>query len=93
MANILKRFRELMTLKNLAVYILPRTDEHQSEYICPCDERVKFLTGFSGSSAIALISQTEAILWTDSRYFLQAEKELQEGWQMKKLIEGEKKWF
>ena len=65
----------------------------QSEYLCPCDERVQFLSGFSGSNAIALISQEEALLWTDGRYFLQAEKELAEGWSMRKMIESEKKWF
>lgn len=36
---------------------------------------------------------TEALLWTDSRYFLQAEKELADGWSMRKLLEEEKKWF
>lgn len=52
-----------------------------------------FISGFTGSNGIALISKTEALLWTDGRYFLQAEKELHEGWKMKKLIAGEKKWF
>ena len=52
--------------------MLPRTDEHQSEYLCPCDERVAFISGFTGSNAIAVISQTEALVWTDGRYFLQA---------------------
>lgn len=40
-----------------------------------------------------MVSQTEALLWTDGRYFLQAEKELQEGWQLKKILENEKRWF
>ena len=65
----------------------------QSEYLCPCDERVAFISGFTGSNALALISQDEALLWTDGRYFLQAEKELTEGWSMRKMIESEKKWF
>jgi Xaa-Pro aminopeptidase len=51
------------------------------------------VSGFSGSCAFALITLTEALLWTDSRYFLQAEKELKEGWAMRKILEGEKKWF
>ena len=42
---------------------------------------------------MAVVTMTKAALWTDSRYFLQAEKELQEGWEMRKLVEGEKKWF
>ena len=82
-----------MTQRGLAVYVLPRTDEHQSEYLSPADERIKFASGFSGSNAIAVITLTEALLWTDCRYFLQAEKELFEGWKMHKLLEGEKKWF
>ena len=68
------KFRELLTERGIDVYVLPRTDEHQSEYLCPCDERVAFISGFTGSNAIALVSQTEALVWTDGRYFLQAEK-------------------
>ena len=40
-----------------------------------------------------MISQKEAVLWTDGRYFLQAQKELTEGWRMEKIMDGEKKWF
>ena len=93
MAEILQQLREQMTQRGWAIYVLPRTDEHSSEYIGPSDERVKFISGFSGSNAITIISHSEALLWTDGRYFLQAEKELLEGWQMRKLIEGVKKWF
>jgi Xaa-Pro aminopeptidase len=93
MAETLAKLRELMKVRNWDLYVLPRTDEHSSEYIAPCDKRVEFVSGFSGSNAIALISHSEALLWTDSRYFLQAEKELREGWQMRKLQQGEKMWF
>ncbi len=51
------------------LYLLPRSDEHQSEYLSAVDERVEFISGFTGSNAIVLISQTEALLWTDGRYF------------------------
>ncbi len=54
---------------------------------------MQFISGFSGSNAVALISQEEALLWTDGRYFLQADKELQEGWKLKKMLATEKKWF
>jgi Xaa-Pro aminopeptidase len=54
---------------------------------------VAFISGFTGSNGIALISQNEALVWTDSRYFLQAPNELTEGWQMKKMIKGEPTWF
>lgn len=63
-----------MTQRGWAIYVLPRTDEHMSEYLGPVDDRVKFASGFSGSNAIAMITHTEAQLWTDCRYFLQAEK-------------------
>ena len=93
MAESVGKIRELMATRKWDLYLMPRTDEHQSEYIAPCDERVKFVSGFSGSNAIALISAKEALLWTDGRYFLQAEKELYPGWQLKKMVAGEKQWF
>ena len=58
--------------RNWDLYLLPRTDEHSSEEIAAEDQRVEFISGFSGSNATALISQKEALLWTDGRYFLQA---------------------
>ena len=51
-------------------------DAHASEYVCSADERRSFLTGFSGSAGSALVTAEKALLWTDSRYFLQAEKQL-----------------
>lgn len=63
-----------MTAKGIDVYVLPKTDEHQSEYLCNCDERVAFISGFHGSNALVVVTQTEALMWTDGRYFLQAEK-------------------
>jgi Xaa-Pro aminopeptidase len=61
--------------------------------LCPCDERLAYVSGFTGSNGIALISKEEALVWTDGRYFLQAEKELLPGWSMKKMLAQEKKWF
>lgn len=74
MAHILQRLRIEMLSRNLSLYLLPRTDEHQSEYLLPSDERVQYISGFSGSNALALISTNSAYLWTDGRYLLQAEK-------------------
>jgi Xaa-Pro aminopeptidase len=54
---------------------------------------VQYISAFSGSNALALVSHQNAYLWTDGRYLLQAEKELNAGWQLKKLLEGEKRWF
>lgn len=55
--KILPRLRELMNLNKFTWYVLPRSDEHQSEYLAKCDERVAFVSGFTGSNAIAIVSQ------------------------------------
>lgn len=47
-----------------------------SEYLAPCDARRAYLTGFTGSAGCAVVTQTEALCWTDGRYWLQAGKEL-----------------
>lgn len=72
----LQEIRQIIASQKIDVYVLPKSDEHQSEYLCQEDERLAFLTGFTGSFGLALVSQIDAFVWTDSRYFLQAEKEL-----------------
>lgn len=65
-----------------------------SEYIADRDERVKFISGFSGSAGFCLITQEIAYMWTDGRYWLQAGKELEEGWELKKSRQGnDLSWF
>lgn len=49
---------------------------YQSEYIAECDRRMEYVTGFSGSYGTAVIAENSAALWTDSRYFIQAEHQL-----------------
>ena len=68
--------RQLMKEMNIDVYIVPSSDNHQSEYVGDYFKSREFITGFTGSSGTAVITQTEAGLWTDGRYFIQAEKEL-----------------
>ncbi len=70
--------RQLMTEKNIDVYIVPSSDNHQSEYVGDYFKCREFITGFTGSAGTAVITQTEAGLWTDGRYFIQAEAELVE---------------
>lgn len=79
----LRRLRKLMKKHNIAVYIVPSEDQHQSEYTSVTDRRREFISGFKGSAGVAVItlddSETlsgQAALSTDGRYFLQAEKEL-----------------
>lgn len=72
----LSNLRNEMKKAGVDIYILPNTDPHQSEYIGDSDRAVLFLSGFSGSNATVVVTQDEAGLWTDGRYFIQAEKQL-----------------
>lgn len=52
----------------------------QSEYISERDERRRFVTGFDGSAGIAVVTEKEALLWTDGRYYQQALKQIDSNW-------------
>jgi len=81
--------RILMKDKGLDAYIIPHGDQHNNEYIAEADERIKFISNFSGSNGIGLLTQDIALMWTDGRYYIQIEKELYPGWKMKKMGAGE----
>ena len=68
--------RLLMEEKKIDAYIVPSADSHQSEYVGEYFKARAFLTGFTGSYGTVVITLTAAGLWTDGRYFIQAEKEL-----------------
>jgi len=68
--------RQKMSEVGLDAYILPFSDPHQSEYLPPHWKVREWISGFTGSAGTAMISQTTVGLWTDSRYWLQGEKEL-----------------
>lgn len=72
----LTRLREAMRTLGLDYYIVPSIDAHNNEYVPPAWRRLAWITGFTGSAGDALIGLDDAYLWTDSRYFLQAEQEL-----------------
>ena len=57
-------------------FIQTSSDAHCSEYVANCDKRREALTGFTGSNGTVIFSKTSAAMWTDSRYFIQAETEL-----------------
>ncbi len=57
-------------------YLIPHADEFQCEYTAPYAERLRFLTGFTGSAGIAVVGETQAAFFTDGRYTLQAKEEL-----------------
>ncbi|MBQ9705359.1 MAG: aminopeptidase P family N-terminal domain-containing protein [Paludibacteraceae bacterium] len=68
--------RSLMKQHQLAAYIVPGTDPHASEYMADHWKETTWLSGFKGETGTVLVTLGEAFLWTDSRYYLQAEKEL-----------------
>lgn len=68
--------RKEMAKENISLYIVPTSDFHDSEYVSPYFMARKFLSGFTGSAGILVVSKNEAALFTDGRYFIQAEKEL-----------------
>ena len=79
--------RTLMKERGYDAYIIPHGDCHDNEYIAEGDERIKFISNFSGSNGRGLVTQDVALMWTDGRYFIQIEKELYPGWKMKKMYE------
>eukprot|EP00347_Sterkiella_histriomuscorum_P001334 403372432 len=89
----LTKLRSIMKQHNLDAYLVFHNDAHSSEYIADCDERVKFISGFSGSNGLCLVTETQALMWTDGRYYLQAQKQLEQGWEMKKMEAGEPPYF
>jgi len=68
--------RAAMKARNLAAYLITSSDPHQSEYVAPHWETRKWLSGFTGSAGVLVVTMDHAGLWTDSRYFIQAEQQL-----------------
>ncbi len=68
--------RKLMKKYKLNAYLIPSTDPHQSEYVPALWQRRAWFSGFDGSAGDVLVTTDKAGLWTDSRYFLQAEDQL-----------------
>ena len=70
--------RRVMQREGIDAWISPSSDAHQSEYPTEYDKCRRFLSGFTGSAGTLLVMMEEAYLWTDGRYFLQAESELKD---------------
>lgn len=68
--------RKLMKEQGIDVYYVPSEDYHQSEYVGEYFKEREFISGFTGSAGAVVVTQDEAYLWTDGRYFLQAENQL-----------------
>lgn len=74
----LKHLRKLMSARGIKAYIEPTADPHQSEYVADHYKGRSFISGFTGSAGLVVITQEYANLWTDGRYFIQAEKEIED---------------
>lgn len=72
----LAAFRTIMSQNGLDAFIIPSSDPHQSEYVADHWKSREWISGFTGSAGTVVITMNHAGLWTDSRYFLQAEQEL-----------------
>nr|KAF6436688.1 X-prolyl aminopeptidase 2 [Rousettus aegyptiacus] len=82
----LTALRQQMHTHNLSAYIIPDTDAHMSEYIGEHDKRLAWITGFTGSAGTAVVTMGKAGLWTDSRYWTQAEREMDCNWELHKEV-------
>jgi Xaa-Pro aminopeptidase len=71
-ASRLAALRAELKRQGLSGFVLPRADAHQNEYVPPCEERLAFLTGFTGSAGAAVVLDDKAALFADGRYTLQA---------------------
>jgi len=68
--------RSLMKERNIDAYIIPSGDDHSSEYVADYWLSRQWISGFTGSAGVVVVTQAETGLWTDGRYFIQAESEL-----------------
>lgn len=75
-AGRLAALREVLARMDLGGFIVPRADEHQGEYVPPGEERLAWLTGFTGSAGTALILETEAAIIVDGRYTIQVREQI-----------------
>ncbi|KIJ99845.1 hypothetical protein K443DRAFT_101521 [Laccaria amethystina LaAM-08-1] len=84
-----------MAKDTLDYYVVPSEDAHQSEYVAASDKRREFVSGFSGSAGEAIVSKSSAYLITDSRYWLQAQEQIDENWTLIRAgsVGGPKDWI
>src|SRR5258708_5277545 len=99
--------REELARRKLTGFVIPRADQQQNEYVAPSEERLAWLTGFTGSAGMAIVLTQEAALFVDGRYTLQAGKQVDrkawivepladpppEKWLAKHLVAGDRLGF
>ncbi|XP_004685846.1 PREDICTED: xaa-Pro aminopeptidase 2 [Condylura cristata] len=82
----LTALRQQMQTRNISAYIIPEADAHMSEYIGDSDKRRAWMSGFTGSAGTAVVTMGKAALWTDSRYWTQAERQMDCNWELHKEV-------
>ena len=75
-ASRLRHLRAALKTQNLDGFLVPRADAHQNEYVAPCEERLAWLTGFTGSAGFAIVLPDKAALFVDGRYTVQAREQV-----------------
>jgi Xaa-Pro aminopeptidase len=84
----LSAFREELTKHNLSGFVVPRADQQQNEYVAPSEERLAWLTGFTGSAGFAIVLVSKAAIFVDGRYTLQAAKQVDaKAWRVESLVD------
>ncbi len=84
----LAAFREELIRRKLSGFVVPRADQQQNEYVPPSEERLAWLTGFTGSAGLAVVLLQEAAVFVDGRYTLQAAKQVDtKAWAVESLID------
>src|SRR3954468_18323437 len=84
----LAALREELARRKLTGFIVPRADQQQNEYVPPSDERLAWLTGFTGSAGLAIVLPQAAAIFVDGRYTLQAGKQVDgKAWSVESLVE------
>src|SRR6516164_3591050 len=84
----LKALREELARRKLTGFVVPRADQQQNEYVPPSEERLAWVTGFTGSAGLAIVLPNEAALFVDGRYTLQAGKQVdRKAWAVEPLVE------
>ena len=74
--NKVNQLKNILHKENCDAYLIPKNDEYFGEYVSENKDRLKFITGFTGSTALALIFKNKSYLFVDGRYTLQAKKEI-----------------
>ncbi|XP_075752724.1 xaa-Pro aminopeptidase 2 [Pelodiscus sinensis] len=82
----LSALRQRMQSYNVSAYIVPATDAHMNEYIAERDARLAWITGFTGSAGTGVVTLHKAALWTDSRYWTQAARQMDCNWELQKIV-------